>query len=259
MRKRSGLIWLAAGVIFALMAGALAFLFILRVANLQMPEPLAPEVEVVVATRFIGVREVIHSSDVELRTAPATIVPDSAIRDAKRVVGQLAVVSLAPGEMILSSQVVSPTIKGNYVAFTMDDDQVAMAFPADDLMSRNNLLRSGDHVDVLFSIDVVLEHEEDGQLVTFNALQDLEIAAIVRAGDAAASAATAAGAKDTGPRAIVFALDPQDALVLKHLKDVGGTVDIVLRAPGVDVRFDTQPVHMDYLIDRYELRIPIWP
>ena len=132
-----------------------------------------------------------------------------------------------------------------------------MAFPAGDLMSRVNLLKPGDHVDLLFSIIVVVE-EADGELVTFNALQNLEIAALVQPRDAAPVAAES-GVTEAEPLAIIFALEPQDALVLKHLKDSGGTVDIVLRAPEADQLFETQPVHMDYLVDRYDLHIPIWP
>jgi len=136
---------------------------------------------------------------------------------------------------------------------------VAMAFPADDLMSSNNLLQPGDHVDVLFSIEVQATDKESGGLVTFNALQNLEIATIVKLRDVGATAAEEVGAKAARPLAIVFALDPQDALVLKHLRDMGGTVDIVLRAPEAEERFETQPVHINYVLDRYTIRFPVLP
>jgi Flp pilus assembly protein CpaB len=133
-----------------------------------------------------------------------------------------------------------------------------MAFPANDLMSSNNLLKPGDHVDLLFSIEVQETDASSGELVTFNALQNLEIAAIVQPQDLETQAKAEAGGK-ARPLAIVFALDPQDALVLKHLHDMGGTVDIVLRAPEAKERFSTQPVNQKYLIDRYQLRIPVLP
>ncbi|MBC7260720.1 MAG: hypothetical protein H5T63_01790, partial [Chloroflexi bacterium] len=147
---------------------------------------------------------------------------------------------------------------GGYFAFTMDKNKVAMAFPADDLMSSNNLLKPGDHVDLLFSIEVQETDETSGELVTFNALQNLEIAAIVQPQDLETQAKAEAGEK-VRPLAIVFALDPQDALVLKHLHDMGGVVDIVLRAPEAKERFSTQPVNQRYLMDRYQLRIPVLP
>jgi hypothetical protein len=57
-------------------------------------------------------------------------------------------------------------------------------------------------------------------------------------------------------RAYLLALLPQDALVLKHLKDQGAIFDIVLRAPTSNQLFDLSPVTSEYLMDRYELEMP---
>ena len=259
MKRRAGCIWIGTGVVLAVLAGALALMVLLRASRVAPPAPKTPEVEVVVASRFLAVREVIQSSDVEVRPAPVDIVPENAIRTVDEVVGLLTLTSLSPGEMILTSDIISPTVKEALVAFTMDKDKVAMAFPADDLMSRNNLLKPGDHVDVLFSIEIKAKEQDSGGLVTFNALQNLEVAAVVQARDLETKAKTEASVKAQAPLAVVFALDPQDALILKHLQDMGGTVDILLRAPEAKERFSTQSVDMNYLIDRYQLRIPVLP
>lgn len=258
MKRRSGFIWIGTGVILAVLAGLLALWVILRAtADVTVPEPQEPEVEVVVASRFIDVRELIGSGDVEMKAAPVDIVPEGAARSAEEVVDHVALTPLSPGQMILTSQVVSPTIKGQHIAFLMEEDQVVMAYAPGDLMSGIGLLKSGDHVDLLFSLEVEVEGAVD--FVTFYSLQNLEIARIVRE----TKVETVEGVQrvvDTGaPRAFLFALDPQDALVLKHLKDEGAVLDMVLRAPGVEEQFDTQPVNIDYLIDLYQLRIPISP
>lgn len=259
MKRRVGCIWIGAGIVLALLAGALAFWAILRASSqATAPAVRVPTIEVVVASRAIGVRELILPEDVEVRTAPADIVPENAIRKVDEVVGWVTLTPLAPDEMILTNNIISPTVQGGYFAFTMDKSKVAMAFPANDLMSSNNLLKPGDHVDLLFSIEVQITEESSGELVTFNALQNLEIAAIVQPQGVARTQAEA-GITATRPLAIVFALDPQDALVLKHLHDIGGVVDIVLRAPDAKERFSTQPVNQRYLIDRYQLRIPVLP
>ncbi len=243
----------------ALLAGVLAFWAVLRASSqAAMPATRTPMVEVVVASRAMGVRELILAKDVEVRAAPVDIVPENAVRRLDEVVGWVTLHPLSPGEMILTSDVVSPTVQGGYFAFTMDKNKVAMAFPANDLMSSNNLLKAGDHVDLLFSIEVKMTEESSGELVTFNALQNLQIAAIVQPQDLEAQAKSEAGVK-VRPLAIVFVLDPQDALVLKHLHDMGGVVDIVLRAPEAKDRFSTQPVSQKYLLDRYQLRIPVLP
>ena len=57
-------------------------------------------------------------------------------------------------------------------------------------------------------------------------------------------------------QAFLLVVNPQDALVLKHLLDMGGVFDFVLRAPTSDQLFNLQPVMSEYLIDRYQLEIP---
>jgi hypothetical protein len=76
---------------------------------------------------------------------------------------------------------------------------------------------------------------------TFHLLQNLTIAQVV--------------GEEGDPSALLLTVNPQDALVLKYAIDAGGIQDIVLRAPGVDQPYDTQPVDVDYLINRY--RIPV--
>ena len=268
MKKRSGCIWIGAGAILALLAGVMAFYAIMRGASTQVNVPVleSPKVKVVVASRAMGVHELIQSGDVKTRSAPVDIVPESALRSTDEAVGWLTVAPLAPGQMVLSSQLISPTIKGASAAFALDKSKVVMAFPADDLMTRNSLLQPGDHVDLLFSLAVPPGQNEGespdqskAELVTFSALQNLEIAALIRPSDLESQAKAQAGVKGALPLAIVFALTPQDALVLKYLKDMGGTVDIVLRAPEAKEQFAVQPIHMNYLTDRYQLRIPIAP
>ena len=261
MKKRTGCIWIAAGLVLALLAGALAFYAIMR-ASVTPSKPALPEtpkVKVVVASRAIAIRELLQAGDVEARSAPADVVPENAVGSVEDAVGRMVAVPLSPGEMILASQLISPTIKGEVLALTMDKSKVAMAFPADDLMTRNNLVKPGDRVDLLFSIEVPVPDQDKGELVTFNALQNLEIAALIHPRDLESKAKAEAGVKGAQPLAIVFALDPQDALVLKYLKDKGGSIDIVLRAPEAKERFTTRPVHMDYLSDRYQLSIPVEP
>ena len=43
--------------------------------------------------------------------------------------------------------------------------------------------------------------------------------------------------------------------MLKYVKDAGGILDVVVRAPGSEQPFDAEPVDLDYMINRY--RIPV--
>jgi hypothetical protein len=55
------------------------------------------------------------------------------------------------------------------------------------------------------------------------------------------------------PDSLLMTLPPQDALTLKYLIDAGGILDVVMRAPGVERPFETDPVDIDYLINRYSI------
>ena len=54
-----------------------------------------------------------------------------------------------------------------------------------------------------------------------------------------------------GVKIITFALDHQEALILKYIKDSGGTIDLVVRAFEDGQTVDTDPVNIDYLVDTY--------
>jgi pilus assembly protein CpaB len=255
VRRRGGIIWIIAGVVLAVAAGALAFWTVFREAAKVTPtvQP-EPKAKVVVATRGIMIRELIQSGDVAIRSVPLNVIPEGAAREVGEVVDRLAVLPISAGEIVLSTDVVSPTLKGEYLSLTMEETQVAMAFPARDLMSSNNLLKPGDHVDLLYTLDLEVGEEGEGdEQVTFDALENVEIATIIWPQDPAERV------RAGSPTVIVFALDPQDALVLKYLENAGGKVDMVLRAPGVEEPFGTQPVVEEYLLNRYQLRIPVLP
>jgi hypothetical protein len=53
----------------------------------------------------------------------------------------------------------------------------------------------------------------------------------------------------------LLALNPQDALVLKHLKDTDAIFDIVLRSPTSTIQFELTPVTEEYIIEFYGLEI----
>jgi pilus assembly protein CpaB len=236
-----------------------AYLTLSRAAVPEAGEPVValPQVSVVVAAQGISVRSLLTPEDLELKEMPVDAVPEAAVRQVEEAVGRITLVDLYPGEVLLSERLVDPDVVAadGRTALVINDDQVLMAFPAEDLMSRVNVLKPGDHVDLLFSHDLPIEQvtagvpveaggaagEETGQ-VTFTLLQNVVIAAI-----------TGRGEEGEGPTAILLTLSPQDALVLKYMEDAGGIVDIVLRAPGVEVEFPTDPVDLDYLINRYLL------
>lgn len=279
MGRLRGVFWLSSGMIVAVLAGFVAFVTLARAQAQSLDqEGAVPEVMVVVASTEIRIREPLSSQDLQLKEMRVSSVPEGAARRIEDVAGQLTLVDLYPGEIILSQRLLDPNVAAGdgRAALALAQDEILMAFPRDDLMGQIDLLRPGDQVDLLFTLMVPVDPEVVGPVqnsgdtgaffggnivedtdtqVTFGLLQNMVISAVV-GGPAPVTDGSVQG-NDTGPseEALLLTLSSQDALVLKFVKDAGGIVDVVLRAPGADRQYDMQPVDLDYLIDRY--RIPI--
>jgi len=268
MGRLRGFLWFAAGLTVAILAGFVAFVTLSRAAAQQagQVEVSLPKVSVVVAARAIKVRSQLGSEDLAAKEVPVDLAPEGAVRGVEDAVGLITLVDLYPGEVILVQRLLDPNVAAasGRLALVVAENEVLMAFPAKDLMSQVGILKPGDHVDLLFSLELPLNRgiatlleprEEDSgrgarteqELFTFNLLQNITIAAIV-----AGQTSTVPG--DTaGQRAFLLTVSPQDALVLKHVKDAGGVLDVVLRAPGAEQPFSIEPVDVDYVINRYQI------
>jgi pilus assembly protein CpaB len=264
---------LVAGLVVALLAGAVAFITLQRATALRAGQETAagPRVPVVVAVRSIEVRSMLTAEDVEIVEVAVDSAPEGAVRDLESAIGKITMVDLYLGEVLLAQRLVDPDIitGDGRLALLVAEDEVLMAFPVHDLMSAVGILKPGDQVDFLFSLDFPpnrgleflaeaedTEEAETGQAqrtqtttgeeeqATFTLLQNLTVAAIV-------IGKSPTGGDTGAPEAILLTVSPQDALLLKYAKDANGVADIVLRAPGVDRPFATEPVDVDYMINRY--------
>jgi Flp pilus assembly protein CpaB len=282
------------GIILAIIGLGLVVVGILVITNiirrslqpLPAPTPPPPLTEqVVVTTHDLALGAVIQATDVSLVEVPVELVPRGAMMDVEAVTGRITKIPLIAGEMVLSHHLADPTNQVGDLAFVIEDNQVLMAFPINNLMTELQLVQRGDLVDILASVTETIpspqngftaeqEQETEDRLFTFDALQRVVISAVVvevtenqQQGQAAGPGSVLPGQEatpqptpipsrsETRPQAILLALDPQDALVLKNLKDDGATFDFVLRAPTSDQLFELDPVMPEYLIDRYQLEI----
>ena len=262
-----------------MLAGIFAsYLLIQRFQGEQEPAVVEEETvktAVVVLTRDLSLGDSISSADIELAIVPVDIVPRNAITDLEEVVGKFVKTDLVQGEMILDHNLADPTNVNHDLSFILSDDHVLMAFPAEDLMSRENIIQRGDIVDIFATFQQEVKtvgeitttgESEEPQMRTFtlDALQKVEVTALVLEVIEEQTTATpleGEAAQETAPRssarirAYLFALTPQDALILKHLKDTDAKFDIVLRAPTSTVQFELTPVTEEYIIEFYGLEI----
>ena len=231
---------------------------------------------VVVVTRDMFLGDAITETDVTLLSVPVELAPRDAILTVEETVGKIIKTDLVQGEMVLKHNLADPTNNNKDLSFILSEDHVLFAFPADDLMSREGIVQRGDIVDIFATFQEKVQTVGDttttttGEPIapemktfTVDTMQKISVTAMVleviqQEGNAiplTTGSAQPTNAPQTRTRAYLLALSPQDALILKHLKDTDAIFDIVLRAPTSTVQFDLTPVTADYIIEYYGLEI----
>ena len=285
-RLRTGIIIAVVGIaMIAIGLFVLGRLVRDALAPLPAPTPIpVTTAKVLITTHDIAIGSLLAAEDMVQVDMPIELVPRDALTDLAQAENKMVKVNMVANEVVLAHNLVDPTNAVGDLAFVIGDNQVLMAFPSDDLMSGLGVLQPGDNVDILVSINQVVEvlsatgettaqeQQTISKLFTFDAKQKVVIQAIIadvvqEEGTAPIAATVVENSSGTpvptptpNPgartvRAYLLAVAPQDALVLKHLKDAGGTFDIVLRSPTSKEEFELSPVMSDYLNDRYELQI----
>ncbi len=264
MGRLKGWLWLIAGLIVAGLAALVGFIALSGSASSgEVVVDLGPTVSVVVATTDIPIRTVITATDVQVIDMSVDQVPSGALASTSDVVGMVASVDIYTGEILLDQRLVDPNVVANdgRTGILLQEDSVLMALPTSDLMSESGTLKAGDQIDLLFTVFVPVPSIEDtttttdyvdgtvsrgeDKQVTYDGLQNGTVSAIVAEEVDGSSFGTA--------QALMVAVSPQDALIIKYVLDGDGIMDVVLRAPGADQSFEVEPVDMDYLINRYQL------
>ena len=253
MGRLRGCLWLTAGLLVALVAGVVAFMALSRAATQRsgVAEEVA-QVDVVVAAGRAPVRMVLTADNLRVKQMPVNAAPEGALQQIDQALGKITLVELYPDEVILAQRLVDPNVlpPDARMALALDGDKVLMAYSADDLLSKVGMLKAGDHVDLLATLSFPANRGAAGDApASFSVLQNQVIAAVLGAPIPSGDAPTDVVLTP----ALLLAVSPQDALTLKYVRDAGGRVDLVLRAPGAEQPFTVEPVDWNYLIDKYQI------
>lgn len=267
MSRASGCLWLAVGLVLALAAGGIAFITLQRATVARQAGPALTK-PAVVAGRPVEPGALLSEADLTIQNFPAEALPAGAVSSLAGAVGKITMIALNTGEMLLDHHLTQPDISTANLGFTLPAGKVAVTLSADDLLSRSQLTQVGSRVDILYSLEVPASAAAaeagdaggsgDKQQFSFGALQNVIIVGALRSGGADGGKAGALGsggpaAALTTISAYVLALEPQDALVLKYLKDAGAVMDLALRNNTDEIEHEMQPVELQYLIDRFQL------
>jgi hypothetical protein len=212
----------------------------------------------------------IESGDISVSQVAVEVIPRDAVTTTESVIGKYIKSDMVQGEMLLQHNVADPTNNNHDLSFVLSDDHVLMAFPSTDLMSTEGVVQRGDIIDILASFTETVktlgsntsttasssttaatEEAPVTRNFTIDAFQKITVTALV----VQVVGTDANGNSQKQTSSYLLALDPQDALVLKHLKDQGAIFDIVLRAPTSTNQFDLTPVTEEYITELYGLEV----
>lgn len=256
--------------------GVLASIFIIQKMNLPQRNAQSQTnsvmTQVVVLTRDMFLGDKIAAGDVKTMEVPIDVAPRGALTNTADAIDKIIKSDLVSGEMVLQHNLADPTNTNHDLSFVLADDHVMMAFPADDLISRESIIQRGDLVDIFATFKEVVQtvpnnsttvaptsadgatalaQEPVSRTFTVDTFQKVSITALVLD----TTTDQAGNTTSTTIKSYLLALNPQDALVLKHLKDTDAIFDIVLRSPTSNVQFDLTPVTEEYIIEYYGLQV----
>jgi Flp pilus assembly protein CpaB len=264
--KNSGLLWWLGAFVLAALAGMLTY----GLLTSAVPTPAAagsrsdPNMApVVVAAGTIPLRRSIGEGDVTVRNLPVDTIPAGAATTIEQVVGKMSTSDLVANEPLLTQNLVTPDVVTQQVALSVPQGKNVVVVPTLSKLISNRLVRPGDHVDLMATFEVEVQRgSSSGPLSSSVALMTgLEIHAIILPGTISEEGPTSLGSQEGGVfrtadekgQSILLALDPQDALVIQHVLNVGGILDLALRATKDDSIIDTDPVDQFYLANRYRI------
>jgi Flp pilus assembly protein CpaB len=191
------------------------------------------------------------------------------VTSVEEAVGKMIKTDLVQGEILLKHNLADPTNNNQDLSFVLSDDHVLMAFPATDKMSQERMVQRGDIVDIFVTFSQELtETDEEGEEIiitksyTLDSMQNVSVTAMIlevvseEQNTSLVESETPANSSPEGEiNAYLLALNPQDALILKYLKDNGAIFDLVLRAPTSQDQFSLKPVSEEFIAEYYGLEL----
>jgi Flp pilus assembly protein CpaB len=279
-RKRLGYILIGSGLVLALFVGVTVYS---QVNEAERVKASLPTARVVIATADIPARTEIAASMVNVRTVPDELVQVGSATKVEDVVGKFSPDAITKGSVI-NTQKIGPVAAKNAPSFRIEKGKVMYVMPvafagSQFSIAQVNALRAGDRVDLLYTTinspqGLSADQRDDVRanpipyLQTRIMLQDLRIQEIGSyAPDGSLLPATGDPTKKDSTASlqganIIFIVKPEEALVLKWLKDAAtyykdSNIEMVLRSPADEERADNNlVVNFNYMREKYNLAPP---
>lgn len=264
MKRRGALALMALGI---LLAGG-ASVIVLGIAKQagEQSRSVIPQVYVVMATREIPDQSVVPPDALVVRPFPAEFAPVGAISQPEQAVGKFAVGTIYKDQIIMNGHVTTAK-KAPSLSDRVPPGKVVVWLPMPDLLAGQVAFKPGDRLDILLSIKMIQqqiggESSSSGNvanaLSTQTTLQNIEIFALgeqIQAGVQASGSGVNARTSASG-QPLALLVDHQDAVLIKYIKDSGGTIDLALRSSDEERIVRTDSVTIDSISERFRFRVP---
>jgi pilus assembly protein CpaB len=264
--KRTGPFLIVSGLVLAGLAAVLV-IGIARQATAASRAQIR-QVAVVTTTKDIADQIQITADALEVKPFPADFAPPGAFSTTDDLVGKYAQGFLPKGQVVVASQVrLAPAAP--LMSDRITPGMVVMWLPMPDVLANSNVLKPGDHVDLLLTAPLTASTEKQAQaLSTQTTLQNVEVyrigdeelgvssTATLDTGNQAPSTIGSTSSAKTGRQAVGLLLNHQDAVVVKFVKDSGGTLDLVTRSADDPQIVRTDGVTLDVLTEQFRFRVP---
>ncbi len=255
MNSRIGWVLVVVGVVLAVGTGGLVFLLLrqqearalerARAETQAVAAPVTATMKLPVAARPIAPGAVISGEDILLKDFPLDLVPVAAITETLILENQVAATAIGQGETISTRQLAGPAALE--VSQQAPAGRVIFAYPIADLLTSSDIVRDGDRIDLL--ITMAISSTDTSGSATFFTLQNIEVFRVLR--EVGPPAEDGQAVQAGPPTALLLALTPEDAVIIKHVKDSGGVIDFVLRSISDNEPFTAPVIDNDEIIERY--------
>jgi pilus assembly protein CpaB len=235
------------GAVLAVAVGLGTFMYL---GERESAAPLS-EIEmttVAVATRDLGARVRVGTSDIELREVPSAGVHPLALRTVDEVVGQFTVGFTAIGEQFLPHDL-SADVLGGGLAQLVPVGARAISFAISNATAAGGLVSPGDQIDVI----AIFTEDTAGRDGTAIVAQNVEVLAIsqVVLGDAVDTTreAAASGSPQSVSATVTVAVSLEDAQRIS-LAESFGDLRVFLRNPDDESEPVAVPLNLDSVARR---------
>lgn len=262
-RKRGGILLMLFGTVVAI---GVAW-FVYQQSRQAAATARMESVEVLVATTDIPERTILGPGQLTVKRMLPGSLPSIVLARPDQAVGRMTAAPLLAGDFVLPGKLVGGDGRAS-LSYHVPPGQVVITLPASDILS-TGAVQVGDSIDLLVTVrppdraataGAKGAPEVDIEIgTTQTTMQNLKILAIGNTAPPPSDAAKANGAPPPprpGSGAILtFAVERQDALVLKALKDNERVkIEMVLRAAGDAAVVVTDSVTLNTIVERYSFR-----